>query len=278
MSFPTLGLSDHGPPRGGSPGFRLSPGTVLSKTVTIWLKCLLPFWIVALIVQSPTLLVPFLLEEARAGPDALRWTTTGVTVLMFLVVEGALSYGTLQQLRGRRAGIVAILGVGLSRATPVFLVALLLGMALVAAGLAAAFFFGFLLGFLGLVRVVFYASLVAAAVVMAAFWVAVPTAVVERPGAFASMRRSRELTEDNRLRILAVFLVLWVVNYGVQQLMPQLILWTGLTSTTTGGAVALWAASAPFDSLGAVSAAVGYHELRTGKEGVDVEELVKVFE
>ena len=34
----------------------------------------------------------------------------------------------------------------------------------------------------------------------------------------------------------------------------------------------------PIQPLGLVGAAVGYHDLRTGKEGVDVEELVRVFE
>jgi hypothetical protein len=278
QTLQTLGLSDHGAPRPVNPAFRLSPGAVLTKAASIWVACLLPFWVVTLVVQSPLILAQYWMIEEEVGPDTFTWVSAGVNVLLLLVLLGALTYGVFQRLRGRRPSIAAILRVGLVRIAPVFLVALLLGMALAAAGLASAFFFGFLFGVFGLAPVAMVLVVAVVVVVLTGFWVAVPTAVVENPGAFASLRRSQELTEDSRIRIFALLLVLWVVNYAVGRLVPLLVQAAGVDLATIAGGIANWAAGAPFQSLGAASAAVAYHELRTGKEGVDVEELIKVFE
>jgi len=42
--------------------------------------------------------------------------------------------------------------------------------------------------------------------------------------------------------------------------------------------IALTIVSIPFECLKAAAAAVGYHELRMNREGVGLDELVRVFE
>ena len=46
------------------------------------------------------------------------------------------------------------------------------------------------------------------------FWVAIPAAVVERPGILASLQRSRDLTRDNRWKLFGTLVVLVVFNIG----------------------------------------------------------------
>jgi hypothetical protein len=118
-------------------------------------------------------------------------------------------------------------------------------------------------------------------------WVAVPVAVIERPGVRASLDRSHDLTSGTRLAVFAVVLVIGFVVIAVSIAANATIgivaAALGHEKNVTGHAyawsqLALTLVMIPFQCLSAASAAVGYHDLRVHREGADVEDLVRVFE
>lgn len=114
--------------------------------------------------------------------------------------------------------------------------------------------------------------------VMTMMWVAIPAAVVENRGVFDAIQRSVELTEGNRLRIFLLALLLFAVFQGSAFA-------AGLFLGSTFGTQALKAAhlldlvvSIVQGSFNAVLYSLVYHDLRRIREGLDVEDLVAVFE
>jgi len=105
-----------------------------------------------------------------------------------------------------------------------------------------------------------------------ALWVAVPVAVVERPGVINSLKRSIELTNGYRWSILGLLVVASivgaVVSYAASLLLdPTSPLPAAITSIVDGVTAA----------FSAIVAAVGYQQLRQAKEGVNVDQLAAVF-
>jgi hypothetical protein len=106
--------------------------------------------------------------------------------------------------------------------------------------------------------------------------------VVEQPGATASLSRSQDLTNGTRLPVFATILVIGMIVGGVSFVGGAAV--AGLSAATASPAVRgaasilLTLVLIPFQCLKAASAAVGYHELRTNREGVGLDELVRVFE
>jgi hypothetical protein len=260
MASPELSIL--GGRAGGDPGFRLDVGSLFHRTFTVWVGTLVPFCLVGLIVQSPLLLALGAIEVTGASLPVLDTVLIFVSPILAFCLAGAVTYGVFQHLRGERAGIAEILRLGLSRLVTVFATAMLSGLAIVV-GICALVIPGLIL--------------------MTRFWVAVPVAAIEAPGAAASMRRSEELTEGNRWRIFSVALVLGVIAFVAQRLLVTLFQGT---EPAAGQAVAgpAWsqalqeALMIPLQVLNSVAPAIAYHDLRVGKEGADVEDLLRVFE
>src|SRR5262249_11459126 len=106
-------------------------------------------------------------------------------------------------------------------------------------------------------------------------WVAIPVAVVERPGMFRSLSRSRELTRGFRWRLLGVLLVIFVASTAASWLV-ELIL-NPVFEPVIKSIVTLVVQTA-FTALWAVASAVSYYMLRTSKEGVEIEQIAAVFD
>ena len=181
-----------------------------------------------------------------------------------LVVTGAVTYGVFQELRGQRATIGETLSVGISRFLPILVVGILYGLA-VTLGLCALCIPGFIL--------------------LCMYYVATPATVVEEAGPFAAFGRSAELTDGNRWSILAIILVLGVLVGGLSFVVAfaAAALSGGLSAVSVENAQAAvqlgtTLLKAPFAALQAIPPVIVYYDLRIGKEGADVEELVKVFE
>lgn len=126
----------------------------------------------------------------------------------------------------------------------------------------------------------FIALVVPGLVLYTMWWVAVPVAVLERPGAVASLRRSAELTKGFRWRIFALFLgfLLAVVGGGVLIFGIGLSADLGAVAVDSISIVAGWILSAAFMATQAVLVAVSYYQLRVVKEGVGIDEIAAVFD
>jgi hypothetical protein len=240
---------------------QFSAGAVLSRSFSIWLKNIIPFTILTLLVYSPLILYTLLVlggDMTLKGIETWGRINGLLGYILSLVATAALTYGTFQQLRGRHAGIGESIGVGLKRLLPVLGVGILAGLCVVG----------------GLILLI-----VPGFIVMCMLWVAVPVAVVERPGVGASLKRSAELTKGSRWHIFGIVIVLAVINGIVNYILQSSFVEnaTSMTDIKVYMFLALMV-SILFGSLQAVCSAVGYHDLRESKEGVGIEELAKVFD
>lgn len=261
----SLGLDDRNPRAGADPGYQLDVGRVLSQTFSITASNILPFGLVGLVCYLPVLFVQAILAVAPPGqPEALIVVGLAVAVaqaLASLVLTGALTFGVMRHLRGDPAAAGEIVQAGLSSLGRVFVVSLMVGV----------------MTLLGLVL-----CIVPGVIVMCMNWVAVPVAVIEQPGSTQSLSRSQDLTAGSRLPVFAVLLVIGLVVGGVgffgNVVVAAVGEVTGSQAVRSVAMIALTVFSVPFECLKAASAAIGYHELRTNREGVGLEELVRVFE
>jgi hypothetical protein len=125
---------------------------------------------------------------------------------------------------------------------------------------------------------------------MTMYWLAIPIAVVESPGVTASLSRSAELTSGNRWAVFGTAFIMGMIHGGVGFVVGIVtaiigaMASGGATVTGAGGGMAGFVQLLqglfllPFDCLIAIAPVVAYHDLRVGKEGADIEDLVKVFE
>ena len=213
----------------------------------------------AIVLTSPQWIYRLIASPEAAVDDlGLQVVVTLVTWLLSFLLIGAVVYGTVSELRGRRAGL------GECVARGVALIPTVLGVAILT---ALAIWLGSIL------------FLVPGVIALVMLWVAIPVAVVERPGVFASLGRSRALTKGSRWRVfglIALVGLLWMLAVWV---VLAISVFSGFgPGTLTVMMVALWILTALFTALYAVVCAVGYHDLRVSKEGVDAQQIAAVFD
>jgi len=258
-------------------------GRVLGQAVGIFARNLVGFVVLGLVVYAPILVhngwivAPddFFEVTARANGHSVFWRL--LEAVIDLMFQATVVYSVFLQMRGDRPSIVAAVGAGLGRLFPVLGVVILLVLAIVGAALP-----GFLLGGMTDAPVVgVLAIAIPAGYVYVVFYVAIPAAVVERPGIMMSLRRSQELTEGNRWGIFGLLLVTVVLAFVIAFLLQRAFLGDAFdltvaklrTFTAIESVVDL-----VFGIFGAVVVAVAYHDLRMAKDGVSADELAAVFE
>jgi hypothetical protein len=258
-----LGIAGSGPEEAR---VALDVGSVISRTFRIWLNTLLPFLLVALLVHSPLFIGLGAFALADPGTRLEGWSGTLIHLsenLLDAFLTAAITYGVFRSLRGgEEARIGEILRNGLSRLGTVWFTWLVLGI-------------GTLLGFCALV--------VPGLVLIARWYVAIPVAVIENPGATAALSRSGELTEGNRWRTFALSLVMGFIAALATAAITALVeVAVGRSWTADADSAGLLMVERllllPFGVLGAIPPAIAYHDLRVAKEGADIEELLSVFE
>lgn len=262
MSTP-LGLDDRAP-SGANPSYQLDVGRVVSLSFSITIENLPSFGLVGLVCYLPVLFVQAILAAAPPPEDVALGLTLAVSLaqgLASLVLSGALTYGVMRHLQGEKASTGEIVQAGLSSLGRVFVVSLLVGI---------------------MTMVGFVFCIVPGVIVMCMNWVAVPVAVMEQPGATAALTRSQDLTAGTRLPVFAVVLLIGMIVGMVSFVGGAAVVGVAGASGSPGlsgvATILLTVVLIPFECLRAASAAVGYHELRVNREGVGLEELVRVFE
>jgi hypothetical protein len=201
---------------------------------------IVPFMLVAVMVYAPTLVLRVWLRL-----DEWSLTTLGLGVLLDSVIAAIVTYGVLMDLQGTRPSYKDVVLTGLRRAPFVLGVVLLSS---IATGI------GFVL-------------LVVPGIIMATMvYVAVPVALVERPGIMASLHRSRDLTDGYKGALFVILLALWVVK-------AALVRWFGAMLSSDLLPYASVVAQAICGVFAAITTAVAYTLLRADHEGVAVPDL-----
>jgi hypothetical protein len=257
-------------------GARLTAGAVLSRTLRAWWAHLGAFSAMSFVVFAP-MLAGFglfswsVLSPAAGGtqPEAAAFVRGGfvvfaamaATLALSVVQMGAVTYGTIRWLHGERAPVRRMIAVGLGRGLPVAGTGFLLWLAAAAGTLLL---------------------VVPGVMLLIAGCVAIPAAVVERPGVTGAIGRSFELTRGFRWPLFGAGLAL----LGVQWLLSALLQVVALALMTAlppawalgGGLLASQLGNVLFAVVPSIAVAVCYHDLRRAKEGVDTAELARVFE
>ncbi len=230
-------------------------GAVIGQTFSTLFRNFVPFMIICGLVLTPTLAVNlYMTYQLQAGTfNFVLWFVQAALSLLVFVATGAISYGVFQQLRHKPASIGECLLVGLKRMFPVMGVALLIVLIVIGGSI--------LLIIPGIIAYVI-------------LYVAVPAAVVERPGVLGALQRSVELTRDFRWRVFAVIFVLWLINMVIS--MPVGVVFVFSPMSLASVAVQ-WIVQVFGAALQATAMALSYYQLRSVKEHFDVEEIAAVF-
>ncbi|MDR1045865.1 MAG: hypothetical protein LBP33_12265 [Candidatus Adiutrix sp.] len=234
------------PPYGFIVEAEFTVGSVLSRTFSTLLDNPLVFFGLPGLAALPEILVALGSSEARAGLGLVSL----FSVILSLIMEGAVAYAVYQSLRGQAAPLGESLSKGLARIIPLAISAVLTGIII-------------LLGFIFLI--------VPGFTMMCLLSVTIPACVVERLGPVDSLNRSAELTKGYRFSIFALILIASLA-WG--------LIVIGLSAVSSGSPspLALTLLDVPSKAFNAVMAAIIYYDLRAVKEGVSLESLAGVFD
>jgi hypothetical protein len=249
----------------GSEGFRV--GRVLGKSLTILTGNFPKYILFGAIIALPSLISDFTASSAvrpvqPVRPDQIFTTAVIAGIIAFVIIwlvvfsvcQSAMIYGAFQDVRGRPFDIGASVRRGLSRFLPV---------------IGAAICAGVLVG----VGFVFLA--IPGLMLLTMFFVIIPVCVVEGLGPIESMGRSRQLTKGYRWHIFAIYFVPALV-IGIGGALLQRL---GMSiAGTAGHAILGFLVTAVGGAYQAIVNIMTYHDLRSVKEGLDIEQLAAVFD
>lgn len=254
---------------------RLEFGGVIGRSLRAWSANLLPFVTLTAIAYLPYVGGKLWVQsEPRSREFEALWDLASLLLnsLLGFVVTGAVIVSVFRELRGRKTPFGELLSEGARRLPAVLATAGAAGACCAAPLLAPAALLA--LSFPVLATLLLPVAFVLAVMVWCGSYLAVPAVVVERPGVIGALRRSWQLTSGYRWNILFIAFV-----FGLA---------AGIATGVIGG-FAYLATGVDFDwialvialftnSLQAVVIAVVYHDLRAGNEGLDAEELARIFE
>jgi hypothetical protein len=229
-------------------------GRVFDRASSVYTRNFLIFTLVPMVAYLPSLLLP-----AGAGAAQNRgWVITLLAVILAVMLgllsQAILVYGSFQDMRGKQVNIGESFNVGIGRLVPILGLTILEGL-------------GIMVGFM----LLFIPGLI----LIAMWFVAVPACIVERRGPWQSLVRSGELTKGHRWKIFGVVILLYLISGIVGYVL------TSVLGAVAGSVVATIAAliwNGVWGAFFAVFVVVTYYELRVAKEGVDIEQIASVFD
>ncbi len=227
-----------------------SIGSAISRSLSVWGRNLPFFFAVSLVAYLPMLLLSR--GVPTSGSGWILYLAGFVTSMMLSYVStGLVTYSVLEQLRGRAPSPAASISYGLSRAGPLLIAAIFTGILIAGAMLL----------------------LVIPGIILAVRWSLMAPVVIAEKGV-DPRARSAELTAGHRWALFALLILMGIAGAilgGVTQIFvgpPTTFLSQLLGQTLPQGFVL---------SFTAVVYGVIYYQLRSEKEGVDIEQLTSVF-
>jgi hypothetical protein len=249
--------------------YRLSFGTLVARSIGIYLRNLPPFVVLAAIALAPWILVQlrgdaweeaYFGSGARRGGGPFRWfpltqfASIGAMLVGTHSLHGVVAFAVGRRLRGETASFGASVAAG-ARSFPRSLLLATVCTVLIALGVVGLY--------------------VGALIVAMHLYVATPAAAVERLGVGTAIRRSAHLVLGSRWPIFGALLLAGAVHFGSKLLLVFVAANLGLYRAWPWLEFAATVLLAPF---GAVLAAVAYFMLRDGKENADARKIAAVFD
>lgn len=231
-------------------------GRVFGQGLSIYGRNFLPYTLLSLLIYAPVIVWVLLMIEGIVSYSTGSLIVTGIlTVVGQCLVTGILFFTTTEVLRGHKANVGRGFAVALRRLPSILAVALL---SAIGAGVGALLF------------------IIPGLIVLTMLWVAIPVTVVEKRGPIESLSRSWELVTGNGWSVFGAIIIFWVLENA-----PELILKGRFEAGTIEPMVYFLVPVVIGVFVAAANAtvtAVGYHELRISKEGVDTEEIASAFD
>jgi hypothetical protein len=225
--------------------FRLAD--VFRKSFAIYGRHFMPFVILTIIASIPKYVLLFMLGIPDGGAVASFVYTVCVWVALLVteaLASGAVTYGAVQELRGRTFSLAVSIQILVLRFLP------MLGLAIC---IAIAISVGAML------------LVVPGLIVACVCYVAMPACVAERTGFSESISRSISLTEGHRWQVLGAVLLMQFVNYVITRIIVSVLAPVGLTEML----IAMMAAATILNAFNGVLVSVFYYELRGTRKGID---------
>ncbi len=276
--------------RGGAP--RFSVGAVVSTSLSVLFANVWSFLLIILAVGVPMVVLiagASMVMAAGGGAqgETLNLGTFGgaqvvlvififvVGMLAYLLMQAAITHGTLQSLRGRKAGVGTCLSTAFSALPRIFVAALIFVLVIAIVGGVLVSIITAIVSSGGIAGGILGGLVVGAALifVVVQFWVLVPAILVEGVGPITGFTRSYALTKGRRWGIFGILALVGIANWVISLLGRLLAEIAPVASGVIDVAAGLF-----FMALSAVLAAVGYTFLRAEKEGVAIDDVVTVFD
>ena len=244
-------------------GFRV--GRVLGRSFGVLGRHFIQFLLVTIVPIAPLAYVMAIEVAALVGvkhPDSAVAVRIGLLViaavafwgLTMMIAQAVVLYGTFQDMRGKPMRFGEAIAKGLARFFPII-------------GLAICTMLAVGVGFvLLIIPGIMFAMM---------FYVALPACVVERVGPIASMKRSAALTKGHRWKLFGIAILIGLLSAIGSAVVATILTIVGGPTVMLVGRF-LW--QAIMGAFGAVVVAVIYHDLRTAREGIDVERMAAVFD
>jgi len=249
---------------------QFSIGRVIGDSFGVYARNFVSFTALALIIGVIDLLFVVLYvapammsvnqDPAQIDLAQINWGAIAlggvVTMIVGTLTQATIIYGTFQDLRGQKASIGDCIARGLSSIVPVIVGSILLSL-----GVGIGFMLLFVPGLILLVM----------------WWVYIPAIVVEGQGIMAAFGRSRELTRGRRWHIFGLLVIvgiaMWVLGMIIGLIVPS-----DPTAALGAATIAQYIVQSLVTAYSAVLVAVGYYYLRAEKEGIDVNEIARIFD
>jgi hypothetical protein len=227
-----------------------SVGSALSRSIGIWGRNLPFFFAASFVAYLPLLVLSPGIPTSGTGWGlfVLGWV---ISMMLSYIVTGLMTYSVLEQLRGRAPSASASISVGMARAGPLLAAAFVTGLFLFGAALL----------------------LVVPAIILAVRWCLLSAVVVAEKDV-DPRARSAELTAGHRWAIFGILILLVVVSGALGGILQVFV---GAPIGFVPRLIGQIVPNALVLSFSAVLYTVIYYQLRSEKEGIDIEQLTAVF-
>ena len=268
-------------------------GRILDRTISAYRGNFLQFSAVTLAASAAPVLVATYGGSWSGFPIQTRDATvifiTAITaVLLALFSQSIIVHGAFQVLRSRPVNLLESTKIGLRRFFPVLVLAIFVVLAIsvffigvsivIAVAASSVARYPNVLSFVSplIISLIGFLALIVVGLMLVARWfIVIPVCMVERLGPWRSLTRSAGLTQGYRWRVVGIILLLFVPALIVDTVM-------NVTMTALGGRMVQLIASllgyAIFSAFFAILVVVTYYELRSSKDGADIEQIATVFD
>lgn len=232
-------------------------GALISESISILNAALPRFLALAVIPVIPMFLATLI--EGEPTPENISGNLSGSLIfnlasfILLFAIQGAMIYGSFNELRGQGFSVGDALSKGFARLLPLLGVSILSGLAVV----------------IGLALLV-----VPGLWIFCILYAAAAVCVVEQRGVIDSMSRSGELTKGYRWQILGLILIVGIASAVISYILAYIGAKIGgfTVGALLGDLIQIY-----MIALGSVIAALVYYRLRSIKDGVDIDRISDVF-